>query len=82
MDAIEQLLMRWPFYGYRRVTHQLKRLGWDVGETRVRRLLRLLEHTASVGRVRISTTDSQHSLPRYPNRVRSRPCGTGSDWPF
>ena len=41
LDAIEQLLLRRPFYGYRRVTHQLKRDGWDVGETRVRRLLRV-----------------------------------------
>lgn len=70
LDTIEQLLMRWPFYGYRRVMHQLKREGWEVGETRVRRLLKVLEHTASVGRVRVTTTDSQHQLPRYPNRVK------------
>jgi len=70
IEAIETLLMRWPFYGYRRVTAQLKREGWSVGETRIRRLLRQLEHTASVGRVRTRTTDSQHSLPRHPNRIK------------
>jgi putative transposase len=70
LEAIEQLLMRWPFYGYRRVTQQLKREGWDVGETRVRRLLKVLDHTASVGRVRVTTTDSQHNLRRYPNRIK------------
>lgn len=67
LAAIEALLMRWPFYGYRRVTAQLKRQGWAVGETRVRRLLGVLEYSASVGRVRVTTTDSQHDLPRFPN---------------
>lgn len=70
VEAIERILMRWPFYGYRRVTAQLKREGWKVGETRVRRLLKLLDHTCRVGRVRVITTDSNHSLPRYPNLVK------------
>jgi len=70
LEAIEQMLMRWPFYGYRRVTRQLKRGGWEAGETRVRRLLKALDHTASVGRVRVTTTDSQHNLRRYPNHIK------------
>ena len=45
LAAMEQLLMRWPFYGYRRVTAQLRREGWSVGETRVRRLLKLLDRS-------------------------------------
>jgi transposase InsO family protein len=70
IEAIEPVLMRWPFYGYRRVTAQLKREGHTVGETRVRRLLRQLEHTCSAGRVRVVTTDSNHDLPRYANLVK------------
>ena len=70
LAAIERLLMRWPFYGYRRVTAQLKREGWLVGETRVRRLLRQLDHSCSVGRVRVRTTDSDHDEPRFPNLVK------------
>jgi transposase InsO family protein len=69
LGASERLLMRWPFYGYRRVAAQLKRAGWQVGETRVRRLLKQIDHSCSVGRVRVVTTDSDHSLPRSPNRV-------------
>jgi putative transposase len=68
-EVIERVLMRRPFYGYRRVTAQLKREGVDVGETRVRRLLRALDHSASVGRAR-STTDSQHGERRFPNLVK------------
>lgn len=71
IEAIEPILMRWPFYGYRRVTAQLKREGQTVGETRVRRLLRQLEHTCSVGRVRVVTTDSKHDLPRYANLIKN-----------
>jgi putative transposase len=54
------------------VTAQLKREGRSVGETRVRRLLRQIDHTCKVGRLRIVTTDSDHSLPRYPNLVKDR----------
>jgi putative transposase len=67
--AIEDILMRWPFYGYRRVLHQLKR-DWDIGETRVRRLLKWMGVTRQVSRVRIQTTDSHHSYQRYPNCIK------------
>jgi len=67
---VERLLMRWPFYGYRRVAAQLKREGWQVGETRVRRLLRQLDHSASVGQVRVATTDSKHEHSRFSNLVK------------
>lgn len=68
---IETIIMRRPYYGYRRVTQQLKREGYIAGETRIRRLLRQLEHTCKVGKVRISTTDSKHDLPRYPNQIKN-----------
>jgi transposase InsO family protein len=70
LEAIERLLMRWPFYGYRRVTAQLNREGYEIGETRVRRLLSQIDHSVTVGRVRVSTTDSDHDWPRYPNLVK------------
>ena len=37
VGVMEKILMRWPFYGYRRMVAQLQREGWQVGETRVRR---------------------------------------------
>ena len=70
LEAIEQILVRWPFYGYRRVLAQLQRQGWPVGESRVRRLLRQLGHSRNVGRVRIQTTDSRHNNHRFPNRLK------------
>jgi len=68
--AIEQILVRRPFYGYRRTTAQLRRQGYTIGETRVRRLLKELGHSASVGRVSVSTTDSKHNEKRFPNRIK------------
>lgn len=70
IEAIEQVIMRWPYYGYRRITQQMKRMGHVVGETRARRLLRELEHSCQVGKVRIRTTDSRHNHRRYPNRIK------------
>ena len=70
LTAIEEIIMRKPYYGYRRVTQQLKRNGYAVGETRVRRLLKALEHRCKVGKVSFSTTNSRHNLRRYPNRIK------------
>ena len=70
IKAIDKIIKKWPTYGYRRITHQLKREGHEVGETRVRRLLRQLEHSCSVGKAPYSTTNSQHEHPRYPNLIK------------
>jgi transposase InsO family protein len=70
LAAIEQVLMRWPFYGYRRLVAQLRREGIVASERLVRRLLRQLHSSRSVGRVRVATTDSRHSHVRYPNLLR------------
>ena len=68
--AVEAILMRWPFYGYRRVYHQLKREGWQPGEKQVRRILNWLGISRQVGRVRVRTTDSNHPWRRYPNLIK------------
>lgn len=68
--AIEQVLLRFPFYGYRKVHQQLLRQRIEVGEHVVRRLLREMGVTRSVGKVRVQTTDSNHAHPRYPNHIK------------
>jgi len=70
VKALEAILMRWPFYGYRRILAQLRRQGLQVGEGVVRRVLQWLGITRQVGRVRMQTTDSNHAHSRYPNRIR------------
>lgn len=39
-DAIEQIILEFAGYGYRRVTHALKRAGWIVNHKRVLRIMR------------------------------------------
>lgn len=71
VSAIEYILMRYPFYGYRRIHAQLKREGLAVSQRVVRRILKNLGGSRQVGKVRINTTNSRHGLPRYPNRIKS-----------
>ena len=45
LAAIGKIIMERPYYGYRRIIHQLKRRGYKIGETRVRRFLKQLKHS-------------------------------------
>ena len=69
MDTIKAVVAEWPTYGYRRVTAQLKRQGWDVNHKRVRRLMRLMDLPIKPKRRKQRTTNSEHDFPRYPNLV-------------
>jgi putative transposase len=70
LAAIEKIILKWPYYGYRRITHELKRKGYEIGETRIRRLLRQIEHSCSMGKASIPVANSQHEHPRYPNLIK------------
>jgi len=61
---------QWPTYGYRRLTAQLQRDGLAIGQTRVRRLRKLLHLQAKTKAKKRRTTNSQHAFPRYPNLVQ------------
>jgi len=81
VNAVERVLMRYPFYGYRRVRAQLAREGLSLGETRVRKVLAWLGVTRRVGPVRVQTTDSKHAHWRYPNLIRGmRPTRPNQVW--
>lgn len=69
-EALLHLAETWPTYGYRRLTAQLRREGWEVNSKRVRRLMRVLGLQGARKRTRRQTTESDHSFPRYPNRVQ------------
>ena len=71
-DAIQRIALEWAAYGYRRISAQLHRHGYEVNHKRVLRLMRednLL--CLRDGRGFVTTTDSRHSLPLYPNLARS-----------
>jgi putative transposase len=58
-----------PTYGYRRITVELQRRGQTVNHKRVSRLMRELGILGKRPRKRKRTTNSNHSFPRYPNRM-------------
>ena len=69
-DALQKIALESPAYGYRRITAELNRRGFEVNHKRVLRLMRqdnllCLRHKAFV-----VTTDSKHDLPVYPNLAR------------
>lgn len=71
-DAIERLVLEHPGYGYRRVTHALRRDGWRVNAKRVLRVMREESLLCQLKRRFVATTDSRHALGHYPNRLHDR----------
>ena len=64
---IEAICAEFEAYGYRRVTAELRHQGQLVNSKRVRRLMR--EHGLSPRQRRryVTTTDSDHDEPIFPN---------------
>ncbi len=70
-DRIQRVALEWPSYGYRRITAELQRHGVVVNHKAVLRLMRednLL--CLRKKRLQISTTDSNHRFPVYPNLAK------------
>lgn len=70
LGAMHQICFEFSKYGYRRVTKELHRRGMRINHKKVRQLMK--ENNLLVKRKRSTpkTTDSRHTLPRYPNRIQ------------
>lgn len=66
-DAIERIILKFPGYGYRRMTHALQREGWAVNHKRVLRIMRQEALLCHLKRHFVVTTDSTHRYATYPN---------------
>jgi transposase InsO family protein len=69
-DRIEQIVLEFPGYGYRRVTATLHREEWLVNHKRVLRVMREESLLCQLKRHWVTTTDSHHALTRYPNLAK------------
>jgi len=69
-DRLEALALRFPRYGYRRMTAQLKRDGLSVNHKRVLRIMREAELRVKTRRRYVRTTESGHRYAVYPNLYR------------
>jgi putative transposase len=72
-DAIEQVVLEFPGYGYRRVTAHLRRDGWRINRKRVLRVMSEESLLCQLKRRWVRTTDSEHGLRVYPNLLED--CG-------
>ena len=68
-EMIEQIALDFPSYGYRRITAELHRQGLKINHKRVLRLMRDKNLLCRARRAFKATTDSSHSLRKYPNLI-------------
>jgi transposase InsO family protein len=66
-DSIEKIILMFTGYGYRRVTRQLRREGWQVNHKRVLRVMREGSLLCRTKKRYKATTDSTHDQRVYPN---------------
>lgn len=66
-DVVQDIAVEMPFYGYRRITEELRRRGYPVNHKRVRRIMRDDNLLCVRKRKFVCTTDSGHGLTIYPN---------------
>jgi putative transposase len=66
---IAKLVAEYPTYGYRRITAMLHRVGEQVNNKRVRRIMAELGLAGKCPKKRCRTTNSNHEYPRYANLV-------------
>ena len=70
-EMIEAIQDELPGYGYRRVTHELRRRGHVVNHKRVARVMKAQGFGIKPRRRFVRTTDSKHDSPIFPNLYRN-----------
>lgn len=68
MRELDELYMKWPFYGSRRMTQELKARGYAVNRKRVQRLMRMMGIEAIYPRPRTSLRNLENRV--YPYLLR------------
>ncbi len=63
-DAIMSIYLKRPFYGYRRITEELKRNSFQINRKRVRRIMHNLNIRAIYPKLNLSIRSTQHK--KYP----------------
>lgn len=63
-DAIMSIYLKRPFYGYRRITEELKRNSHQINRKRVRRIMHNLSIRAIYPKLNLSIPNTQHK--KYP----------------
>jgi len=88
MRRIDELHLRWPFYGARRLAHELTKQGFEAGRLHVATLMRRMGIEAryrkprtSIPRARARSTHTCSAGSPSSGRIRSgRPISATSRW--
>jgi transposase InsO family protein len=70
LQEIHRIAEEYPRYGYRRITHQLRRCGLTTNHKKVIRIMRENRLLCEGKRRFIITTNSKHGYPIYPNLIK------------
>jgi putative transposase len=65
MREIDEIHLAWPFYGSRRIMHELRHRGYDVGRGHVSRLMRIMGIEAIYRKRRTSEPHPGHKVYPY-----------------
>lgn len=65
MRVIDELYTKWPFYGYPRITNELRKLKWKVNKKRVARLMRIMGLQATLPGPHTSKPHPEHKIYPY-----------------
>jgi len=80
-DEMQKIAVEFPAYGYRRMTAELRKRGFNINHKRVLRMMREDNLLCVRRRKFMVTTDSRHNLPVYPNLAGGmRPTGINQLW--
>lgn len=71
VQLIHEIQDEMPCYGYRRVTHELRRRGQVINHKRIARVMRAHGLGIKPRRLFVRTTDSSHDSPIFPNLYRN-----------
>jgi putative transposase len=70
-NQIQEIALEFSGYGYRRMTAELQNRGHVVNHKHVLRLMRQDNLLCLKKKFKLTTTDSSHGLPVYPNLLKS-----------
>ena len=71
VQLIREIQSELPGYGYRRVTHELRRRGYPINHKRVARVMRMHCLGVKPRRHFMRMTNSNHDQPAFPNLYRN-----------
>ena len=71
LREIQLIAAEYPRYGYRRITHYLRRCGLTTNHKKVLRIMRENRLLCEGKRRFVVTTNSKHGYPVYPNLIKA-----------